>query len=231
MNNDELKALFDRQAAGYDTQWARMSPIRDNLHFLLESVLADLPDTARILCVGAGTGAEMSFLASRFPEWRFMALDPSGAMLEQCRQRAGNEGWLNRCDFHEGYVETLAMDQHYDAATCFLVSQFLLDIDARTAFFRAIAERLAPGAVLVSSDLAADTTTPEYDALLRVWLRVMSSAGLQPDAVERMRSAYARDVAILPPARVASIIGSAGFSPPIPFFQAGLIHAWYSRRR
>src|SRR3546814_12995816 len=62
MQQHELDALFDQQAAGYDTQWARMAPIRESLHFLLETVFAGLPDDARLLCVGAGTGAEIAHL-------------------------------------------------------------------------------------------------------------------------------------------------------------------------
>jgi hypothetical protein len=55
MQREELKAVFDQQAPGYDKQWARMAPIRDGLHFLLESVFAGLPADARILCVGVGS--------------------------------------------------------------------------------------------------------------------------------------------------------------------------------
>jgi tRNA (cmo5U34)-methyltransferase len=45
-----------------------------------------------------------------------------------------------------------------------------------------------------------------------------------------MRAAWERDVVILPPAEVASIIESGGFEAPVRFFQAGLIHAWFARR-
>lgn len=69
MQQHELDALFDRQAAGYDAQWARMAPIRESLHFLLETVFADLPPDARVLCVGVGTGAELAHLARRFTGW------------------------------------------------------------------------------------------------------------------------------------------------------------------
>jgi tRNA (cmo5U34)-methyltransferase len=230
MQKEELKALFDKQAAGYDKQWARMSPIRDGLHFLLESIFADLPADARILCVGAGTGAELGYLARIFPRWRFTALDPSGAMLEVCRARATAEGFASRCDFHEGYVESLPTTELYDGATCFLVSQFILAQEARAAFFRAIADRLRPGGILASSDLASDVDSEAYAALLRAWFGMMTASGIQPDGVQRMREAYAKDVAILPPAVIAFIIESAGFESSVQFFQAGLIHGWFSRR-
>ncbi|WP_368565157.1 class I SAM-dependent methyltransferase [Pseudoxanthomonas sp. UTMC 1351] len=229
MQKEELKAIFDKQAPGYDRQWARMAPIRDGLHFLLESVFADFPKDARILCVGVGTGAEMAYLANKFPHWRFTAVDPSGAMLDVCRQRAEAEGYLSRCDFHEGYLESLSTEDPHDGATCFLVSQFIVAQEARSEFFRAIASRLKPGGILASSDLASDIESDGYEALLRVWLNTMTP-GIQPEALERTRTAYATDVAVLPPTIVASIIESAGFEPPVQFFQTGLIHAWFSRR-
>lgn len=230
MEKAELRALFDQQAPGYDKQWARTAPIRECLHFLLESLLADMPAEARILCVGAGTGAEISYLARTFPQWKFTAVDPSGAMLEVCRRRAEAEGYASRCRFLEGYVDALSIDDLHDGATCFLVSQFILAPDARSEFFRAIADRLRPGGILASSDLASDVGSSAYDALLRAWFTMMTQSEIQPEAVERMRAAYARDVAILPSAQIASIIESAGFEPPVQFFQAGLIHAWRSRR-
>lgn len=58
MRDDEIKSIFDQQASTYDDRWAKTAPIRDALHFLLESVFAGLPDEARVLCVGAGTGEE-----------------------------------------------------------------------------------------------------------------------------------------------------------------------------
>jgi tRNA (cmo5U34)-methyltransferase len=230
MQPDEIKALFDQQASGYDKQWARMSSIRDCLHLLLDAVFVDLPVDARVLCVGVGTGAELAYLARRFPLWRFTAVDPSGAMLDKCRERAEAEGYLSRCSFHEGYVESLPSEDVHEGATCFLVSQFILAPEARVEFFKEIANRLRSGGILASSDLAFDVSSKDYDALLRAWLITMQSAGVQQDVLEKARAAYAKDVAILPPERVASMIKSAGFESSIQFFQGGLIHAWFSKR-
>ncbi|SUD40824.1 type 11 methyltransferase [Ectopseudomonas mendocina] len=230
MRDEELKALFDQQAAGYDKQWAGMAPIREALYLLLDALFVGLPDDARILCVGAGTGAEIAHLAERFPGWRFTALDPSGAMLEVCRQRAERGGFAHRCDYHEGYLETLAAGQAYDGATCFLVSQFLTDVQARTGFFRQIGQRLKPGGLLANADLASDIHSPAYEVLLPGWMTLMSSAGVDAQMLERARAAYARDVAVLPAPQVADIIQAGGFTAPTQFFQAGLMHGWVCQR-
>jgi tRNA (cmo5U34)-methyltransferase len=230
MHNEELKAVFDQQASSYEKQWERMAPIRDSLHFILESILVDLPENARILCVGVGTGAELAHLARNFPYWNFTVVEPSGAMLEICRQRAKAEGFTSRCYFYEGYLDSLPIHDMHDAAKCFLVSQFILDQEARSAFFHSIAQRLSPGGILTSSDLASEVGSRDYEALLLAWANMMSPTGIESERLERMRAAYAKDVAILPPKVIASIIESGGFEAPVQFFQAGLIHAWFSQR-
>ena len=230
MDADAVRAIFDRQAAGYDAQWARTAAIRDCLHLLVDSLFADLPEDANLLCVGVGTGAELVYLAERHPHWRFTAVEPSGPMLAACRGRAEQAGVAARCRFHEGYLDSLPALAPHDAATCFLVSQFLVDAAERTAFFRAIAARLVPGGVLASTDLAADRRGADYEVLLAAWVRMMAAAEVAPDAIERMRRAYDGDVAVLPPDEVAALLRAAGFAHATPFFQAGLIRGWFSRR-
>jgi len=230
MHQDEVKAIFDQQAAGYDTQWAKTAPIKDCLYFLLESLFAELPADARVLCVGVGTGVELAHLAQKNPTWRFTAVEPSGPMLDVCRQRAEKAGFASRCYFHEGYLDSLPATEPHDAATCFLVSQFILDQQARSEFFREISRKLKSGGILAVSDLASDVESSAYEVLLRAWVNMMAAADISPEGIERIRKAYANDVGVLPPSRVASIIESGGFEPPVQFFQAGLIHAWLSKR-
>lgn len=230
MHQDEIKAIFDQQAASYDTQWAKTAPIKDCLYFLLESLFTELPADARILCVGVGTGAELAHLAKKNPAWRFTAVEPSGPMLDVCRQRAEKDGFASRCHFHEGYLDSLSVTEPHDAATCFLVSQFILDRQARSEFFREISRKLKSEGILASSDLASDVESSEYEVLLRAWMNMMAASDTSPEGIDRMRKAYANDVGVLPPGVVASIIESGGFEPPAQFFQAGLIHAWLSKR-
>ena len=230
MHSDEIKAIFDRQASSYDQRWGRTAPIQQALHFLLEAAFHGLPADARILGVGVGTGEEISYLAARYPQWTFVAVDPSGAMLDVFRNKAEREGYASRCSFHEGYLASLPVQTAFDAATCFLVSQFILEPQARSQFFGEIAARLRPAGVLASSDLAADITSKEYEVQLEMWLNMMLAAGIPAAGLEQMRAAYNKDVAVLPPAAVASIIQSGGFDAPVRFYQSGLIHAWRSLR-
>lgn len=81
-----------------------------------------------------------------------------------------------------------------------------------------------------SSDLASDVGSPEFEVLFHAWMNMMSASDISPEVVERMRKAYANDVGVLAPAKTVSIIKSGGFDLPVQFFQAGLIHAWLSKR-
>lgn len=232
MNIEAVQTYFGpEQAAVYDQQYAKMAPLRDALHQLMEAILCDLPPDARILCVGAGTGAEIIRLAQRFPGWHFVAVDPSGAMLNICRQRLQDLGLSSRCAFHEGYLDSLpATESPFDAATSILVSHFILSEDDRRAFFRGIATRLRPGGLLVNADLAGDTSAASYDSLLEVWMRVMNAAEITAEKREAIRAAYGKAVAFLPPDKLASLVQSSGFEPPVQFLQTGLIHAWYASK-
>lgn len=230
MDRDELKLLFDRQAPCYDSQWNRMAPINNCLYFFLEPLLENLEEKARILCVGAGTGKEILFLANRFPQWHFTIVEPSGSMLNICREAIDEAGFKSRCIFHEGYLDTLPSSANHDAATCFAVSHFFLDIQERSEFFRQISDRLKTGGILVSSDLASDVTSDNYHQLLELWANVMSNSEISDKNIRKIKETYAKDVAILPPIEVASIIASAGFEFPVQFYQAGLIHAFFAKK-
>ncbi|TWT31241.1 Erythromycin 3''-O-methyltransferase [Posidoniimonas corsicana] len=224
-------AAFDKtHAADYDNRFAALRPLVDALHLLISAELADLPAGARVLCVGAGTGADLLALAARFPGWRFTAVDPSGPMLEVCRRKAEESGVADRCEFHTGYLDSLPPGEPFDAATSILVSQFMLDPQQRTGFFSAIAARLRPGARLATADLAAEESAAG-EQLLAHWMQAMRWAGMNEEQLAGLRDAYNNAVAVLPPTGVAGLIEAGGFDSPCQFFQAGMIHGWLAARR
>jgi tRNA (cmo5U34)-methyltransferase len=222
-------AMFDEAAAeSYDERFAKLAALRDALNLVTQLALGDLPADARVLCVGAGTGAELLHLAAAFPGWRFTAVDPAAAMLARCRTRAEAAGIASRCTFHEGTVDTLPDGDAFHGATALLVSQFVIDRDARRDFFAAIADRLLPGSPLMTADLA--WTTPR-DALVALWKRAWLHADIPAENVERMAETFGRDVAVLDPEEVAALIRVAGFEAPLRCFQTLMIHGWLARRR
>ncbi|MBV6628052.1 MAG: class I SAM-dependent methyltransferase [Rivularia sp. (in: Bacteria)] len=231
MTNQEPAIAFDKErASSYDETFARLAPIRDALHLLIRQIFSELPTDANILCVGVGTGAEMIYLAQNFPQWRFTAVEPASEMLDICRRKAEEYGISSRCTFHQGYLDSLPTSNSFHAATCLLVSHFMMQEGERSNFFRQIAARLHPNAYLVSSDLTCDMETLEYQSLLEVWLRMLKFSQVPAAEIEKIRSSYGQNVALLSPQKVESIITKGGFDSPTLFYQALLIRAWYSKR-
>jgi tRNA (cmo5U34)-methyltransferase len=231
MKNQETKIVFDQERASkHDQQFAKLAPIQDGLNLSMCMVLSELPDDARILCVGVGTGGELIPLAQHFPHWQFTAVEPAAPMLKICRQKIEESGIASRCTFHEGYLDSLPASDAFDAATCIRVSQFIMQRDERRNFFRQISDRLLPNGYLVSSDFASDMSTPAYKSLLDVSRRMFQYAEMPAGEIEKIMGAYGQQVAVLPPQEVESIIASSGFDPPVLFFQTFLMHAWYAKR-
>jgi tRNA (cmo5U34)-methyltransferase len=232
LTNVNDKIVFDEaRASSYDKRNDNLAPTRDALFLLMRTVLGDLPESARVLCVGVGTGAELIDLAQHFPNWHFTAVDPAAAMLDICRKHAEECGFTSRCTFHEGYLDSLPQGEPYDAATCLLVSHFFAQRDERSKFFNQIAQRLRPDGYLISSDLSCDMNSHAYRSILEIWVRMLTTAGFPMEDVEKFCASYGRETAVLPPQEVEAIIESSGFNSPVQFYQNLLIRAWYSRRQ
>ncbi len=228
---DKAPVAFDQDhAAKYDKTFQKLAPLKDALHILTRSVLLGLPTDARVLCVGAGTGAELLYLAEAFPGWQLTAVDTSAPMLDVCRQRVEAAGYGPRCSFHHGTVAELDAAPTFHAATSLLVSQFVTDPEQRRGFFREIHARLEPGGTLVSADLSCDLSDTKSSSLLNVWRRTLEYSDLPPERVQGSIEAYGRAVAVVEPREVEKVLTDAGFVEPTLFFQAGLIHAWYASR-
>ena len=220
----------EKRAASYDKGWAKIAATRDALDLLIRLVLSELPENARVLCVGLGTGSELLALASAFPHWRFTAVEPAAPMLAVCRQRVEDSGFTERCTFHNGYLDTLPGSDPFDAATSLLVSHAIMDNGERSRFFGQIAARLRPQGYLINADLASDMASSNYEGLLKIWMRMLKFSDVPDAEAERYRAAYGTTAALLPPAEVAAIIAACGFDAPVQFYQSLLIHAWYARR-
>ncbi len=221
-----LIQAFDAYAEAYDRSLEPILAIKATLHLLLRCQFSGLPDSARILVAGAGTGAEARFLAPIFPQWQFTLVDPSEAMLAVGRRHAVAEGFADRCEFHAGFVSSLAGGP-FDAATSVLVSHFLTGVDDRQAYFAEIARRLKPGGLLFNADLCANPEDPSFGSVMGLWLTL---AGLPDERKASFRAAFGRDLATHGPAEVEAMIAHAGFSAPASVFQAALIRGWTAAR-
>ncbi len=226
----ENNLVFDQtMAREYDQRFQKIAAMREALHLCIKILCQDAPEAARVLVVGAGTGLEIADLAKAFPRWRFTAVDPSPDMLAVCRQRCETEGIEPRCDFHEGYLNTMPATAPYDIATSLLVSHFITEPTVRRGYFEEIAGRLRPGGRLINADLAADMGAPDYPKRLDDWLATMRYNGATQESLAELRTLLGTKVALLAPAKVAELIAQAGFAAPTAFFQVMFMHAWHAQ--
>lgn len=218
-------AFTAAHAQGYDLQLEPIRAFKDSLNLLIRGSFAHLRPNARILVAGAGTGAEVRFLAPIFPDWQFTLVDPSAAMLDVAREHAKLGGFSNRCAFHVGFVNDLPVEPH-DAATSVLVSHFLVDGTRRQAYFRDIANRLVPGGILFNADLAADRAQPSFEKIMDLWLTMY----VAPDRQAMYREMFGVGVAAHSPSQVEEMMVNAGFFPPVACYQASLIRGWVAAK-
>lgn len=222
---------FDEEhAAIYDSQFGNMAPMRDGLNLTATLALAPLPADAHILCAGAGTGAEVLTLAAAHPGWRFCLADPATAMLAVARQKLDAAGYLGRCTFHDGYLETLEQGARYDGATSLLVSHFLTDTGEREAYFREIATRLKPGALFVNADLASDLDDAGFESLMNIWIRGMQASEMAAGQKTQYRENFGNAFAAHTPQAVEAMMKAAGFGDPVQIYQGMLIRSWVTTR-
>lgn len=232
-------ATFDAaRAARYDHDIPLAMPGYGVLHALTATLCAGLlagrgPDAppARVLLAGAGTGAELAALASAGPTWRFVAADPSADMLAHLRTRAASLGVSDRVAVHDGVVAALPREAAFDAATLLLVLHFVPDDGAKLALLRDVAARLRPGAPLFAADMHGEPGTAAFALLLGAWeTHLHVTAGAPADQARESAAAVRTQLHVVSEARLAALLGEAGFEAPVRYWQGLLAGAWVARR-
>lgn len=205
-------AFTPQAAADYDARIPALVPGYDLAGNLAAALLCDLlPDGARILVAGCGTGAELARLVRANASWRFIALDPSPAMLVRARERMAASGDGERVVWVEAPLGAADLPA-CDAALAFLVDHFVPDDGARARFFAALAQPLAGGAPALLFHYSDGPWTGAYGR----WL-AMAESGQKADAILGL---IATRWHLLTPERRTALLEQAGFSAPRRFLSA-----------
>ncbi|MDC0716437.1 class I SAM-dependent methyltransferase [Nannocystis bainbridge] len=173
------------RAAHYDTQAAVALAGTQAMYELGVSALTsqlDGQDTASLLFVGLGTGAELvPYNRFEVPGWRFTGVDPSDAMLAVARERLAAEGLLSRTHLHVGELQSLPPGPPFDGAQMLGVLHHVPEAE-RLALLREVTRRLKPGAPLVvGCRVGMDPSL--WDVELRRW----RAHGIPQEDLERRR--------------------------------------------
>ena len=126
---------------------------------------APLPDRRLALEVGPGDGRFLPVLSSRFKQ--VVALDNAREMLAQSRELAQSEG-LNNIKFVHGDTQHRRLVSL--RADCIVVNMVLHHTPSPADIFRDLASCLAPGGILLVTDLCRHDQDWAKDACGDLWL-------------------------------------------------------------
>lgn len=217
---------FTQSAKLYDEKNKDLSPISDNMHFLIRLLLKNAPTKARVLCIGVGTGAEILSLAKAFPDWTFLGVDPSSGMLEVCRERLSEAGVLNRCELLQGYVQDVPSGENFDVALSVLVAHFVKRED-RLGFYKAMCMRLHKGGYLINTEISFDLDSPQFPQMLKNWETVQAMMGATPESLANLSVQLREMLTVISPQDTESLLKQSGIDVPVRFFQSFMISGWY----
>lgn len=230
INFDPAK-FFDRdRAQGYDQRIRKAIPGYEALHSMAATLLQlDLKQDARILIVGAGTGAEILSLSAAHPQWQLTGVDPSPDMVAIAQQQVIENGLGDRVKLHVGFTHELPESELYDAATLMLVMHFVPDHGEKLQLLQSIAQRLKPGAPLILADIYGDKTSAQFAHFITAWKHRMLTLAVPAEKVEEQFQFITSDLNVATEARTIDLLQEAGFEVIERFYTAWIYGGWLAR--
>ncbi|KFA89767.1 class I SAM-dependent methyltransferase [Archangium violaceum] len=205
------------RAAHYDAQASVNLAGAQAMYELGVSALTaqlDGQETASLLFVGVGTGAELvPYTRFGVPGWRFTGVDPSDAMLDVARKRLEAEGLLSRTQLHVGELRTLPPGAPFDGAQMMGVLHHVEGEEARLELLREVTRRLKPGAPLVVGCRVGGDPV-----LTNVELRRLRAYGVSQEQLEYRRQRLAEVLPIESDAALFAMLARTGLVEPRPIF-------------
>jgi tRNA (cmo5U34)-methyltransferase len=221
----------------YSAQWAanfeRLAnaaiPGREGLYRLCRASFLKLPDDARILVVGCGTGEDLIPLARALPRASFVGIEPAEPMLDLCDRRVLAEGLKGRVTLHPITLEELKGDERFHGATSILVSQHI-ESDAKAGeFFVKLASLLEPGGRLYTADLHIGAGQ-DRDLMLALWREQALMSGIESSIVKGMMTRFRADIGPRDEATLRGFLEAAGFVDIIKPFSSLIYGSWSARK-
>ncbi len=189
-----MKDFNQQVAEGYDDDIRSKIVGYEALQELVASIaVQELPESARILVIGCGTGAEIQRLETAGSDFAVTGLDPSAEMLAIARSRVQSE-------LHCASLADFQSDEPFDCAVCVLVTHFVSGAEAKRAFFERIAAHLKPGGLLIAADYL--------------------DAGMDRFQSAAFQQKLGRAFFPVTEAELRQLMGAAGFEAPEFFFNS-----------
>jgi tRNA (cmo5U34)-methyltransferase len=227
-----IEERFNKEhAAKYDEGIRKSIPGYDALHEMVRALLRlELGREARVLVVGAGTGAEIVGLGAEEPGWSFIGVDPSPDMVSIARERVAEAGLAERTTLRAGYAHELPPAEPYDAATALLVTHFLPDDGQKLELLQEISSRLGPGAPFVLADLHGEPGSARFERFFGAWKLWQLSRGVEREGIEEKFRELPKVVHFVSEERILALLREAGFDGIERFYTALPFGGWLAQK-
>lgn len=218
-----MPSPFQDATAAYLDGPPRQVPGHAGLLRMTTLLLAErVPESGRVLVLGAGGGLELRAMAEAHPGWRFDGVDPSSAMLDLAG--ATTAAHADRIGLHLGEV-VVAPEGPFDGATCLLTFHFVPH-EHRLATLQQLRRRLRPGAPLVLAHISFPQSEPERSSWIARHVAYGAPDNSSAASLASARQAIGTRLAILDPAEEESLLAQAGFVDVTPFWAAFSFRGW-----
>lgn len=202
----------------YDTHIQQLIPGYALVHLQIQSILkTNVKEHAQILIAGCGTGYELNYLLSLFPQAKFVAFDPSMEMLNKAKANIVCESDLQRIDFLCGDSRVLNIYPNtFDVSLAILVSHFLSEIE-KNQFFTDIYSSLNRHGFCLSYDLMQFSDLKQKQALKYL----VQAQGLSQQQSQTMLDRLDDDFNLIDIQEMHLLLQQCGFQQVENFTQIG----------
>jgi tRNA (cmo5U34)-methyltransferase len=222
-----VSAHLGVDAAAYDAAIRRFIPgyeemIAEVVSILEGSLDASLGEAARVVDLGAGTGALAGAILDQIPRARVVLVDIDPHMLAVAAARVAAHGDRAelRCATFDDALGSFG-GAGVGAVVASLALHHVPELDRKRALYARIHDALAPGGVFLSADATVHEAGAEHARVFREWAAGMARAGIAAAEAETLFAQWAGEDRYYPLAVELDLLAAAGFARPDCFWKRG----------
>jgi tRNA (cmo5U34)-methyltransferase len=176
-----------------------------------------LPAGARVVELGAGTGALAEAILDALPDARVTLVDIDAAMLDVARDRLASHA--DRIELRHASFDDPLPRAH--AVVASLALHHVHDLDAKRALYARIHEALEPGGLLLVADACVPADGPVKARVMAEWSAHLQRHDMTAAQAEAHFAAWADEDTYRPLATELALLAAAGFAEPECFSKHG----------
>ncbi len=229
-NFDATQHFGDRHASIYDEKIRKVIRGYNEMHDLSYYLLKDnLPENAKILVSGIGTGHEAITYAENQKGWSIVGVDPTPEMVTSSKNKISQLGLDSKITVVKGRVENIK-ENNFDAATSILGIQFLKDNGDKENYLKSISKKLKKGGKLIVIDLEGQKHSEKFNMLLSAWKIHQYDTREDKDQIDKDFSHVDTDLQFIPEERIIELLKSSGFIKNYKFYQSYLFGGYIAEK-